>query len=90
MEGYFMGMPIDQKTLDIINEFLDEKCRGGKAQNTLYSYKNTLINFFNFIKKPVVMINDEDVLLWLTTQYENRKPSTRNNRISIMSSFFKF
>jgi integrase/recombinase XerD len=59
----------------------------GVSENTLKAYKSDLIQFEEFLKKPIVEANTTDVVSFLST-VENKR--SLNRKLSAINSFFDF
>lgn len=68
--------------------YLAVKKLDGLSKRTLYNYHNNLIIFAGYIKKPVTSITTTDLRIYLANRCKNLKPTSTNEQISVLKSFF--
>jgi len=60
----------------------------GLSEKTLKNYKQDLMIFASYIRKPISNVNTMDLRMFLAQRCKNLKPSSTNTQISILKSFF--
>lgn len=76
---------LDDKTRDIVNEFLKNMKLANKSPVTIDKYRRVLGKFFTECPKPLQQLCSDDVLNWLRTFMEIRK----RGRMSMSSPFYQ-
>lgn len=80
----------DPETNNIITEFINDKKLARKADRTIESYTSILYRFFTDCPKRINEIEPNDILNWLEAKYSNKSPSTKCQRIAVLSTFFNY
>jgi integrase/recombinase XerD len=81
---------IDEETIQIIENYLDDKKVVNRSSRTIYSYKCFLYSFFAKTGKPFRAYTHEDILNWKNKYKETRQPRTLAFALSILSGIFKW
>lgn len=71
-----------------IQIYLACKKLDGLSRNTRNSYRLNLAIFASYVKKPLSTVNTMDIRMFLAQRCKGLKPSSVNNQISILKSFF--
>lgn len=84
-------MDIEKKNNMYIKEFLDYlKFEKGNSKNTIDGYERDLKLFFEFVKKDVVKIEEEDIYDYIDNISKNLKRNSVLRKISSIRTFYKF
>lgn len=75
---------------DKITMYLAVKKFECKSHKTLYNYKINLLQLADIFKKPISSINVGDIRNFLVYTTQGKKASTKDSKISILKSFFKW
>lgn len=75
---------------DKIQMFLACRKLDGVSNTTLKNYNYTLLDFSEFMRKPIITITTNDIRMFLIQKCSNLKDSTRSTKIFILKSFFKW
>lgn len=78
------------RNAELIEEFLRKLQAEDASPLTIYVYRSFLYAFFSFFKKPVSEITSDDVKRWYDVYKVDKSKRTKNNRLAILTSFFKF
>lgn len=73
-----------------IQIYLATKKLDGLSSKTLKNYNYNLIIFASHLRKPLATITTMDLRMFLAARCKNMKPSSMNNQISILKSFFSW
>lgn len=73
-----------------IDELLCAKEQAGRSPHTIKNLEWVLVSFFIESGKKLEDITPEDILCWIDKRYSKKQTSTRNQRLSMLSSFFKY
>jgi integrase/recombinase XerD len=73
---------------DKLQMYLAVKRLDGLSKKTLYNYENNLLIFASCLRKPLSSITTTDLRMFLVQRCKDMKPSSMNNQISILKSFF--
>ena len=85
-ETSLMASDIEEKII----LYLQVKKLENYSKATLKNYYYILREFNGFMKKPVASINKNDLRLFLSSSTKDNKPSTFNNKLSILKAFFQW
>ena len=85
-ETSLMASDIEEKII----LYLQVKKLENYSKATLKNYYYILREFNDFMKKPVASINKNDLRLFLSSSTKDNKPSTFNNKLSILKAFFQW
>lgn len=72
----------------IVSAFINVKKLAGLSSSTIQYYESTLLNFYEYIKKPLNAIVSNDILNYLSMKGQSCSNVTLNNNRRILSSFF--
>lgn len=75
---------------DKLQMYLAVKRLDGLSKKTLYNYENNLLIFASCLRKPLTSITTTDLRMFLAQRCKDMKPSSVNNQISILKSFFSW
>lgn len=70
--------------------YLQVKKLENYSEDTLKNYTYTLRNFSDFMIKPVSTITKNDIRYFMALNYSKLKPSTVNNKIACLKTFFEW
>ena len=75
-------------TEDKIIIYLAVRKLEGLVKGTLDNYKNNLLNFSSYLRKPLATITTMDIRMYLAQRCVNLRPSSKNLHIFILKAFF--
>ncbi|WP_170291909.1 tyrosine-type recombinase/integrase [Heliobacterium mobile] len=75
---------------EAVNQFLLTKYLANRSLLTLDHYRRHLQKFLIDCPKLLVEITADDVIGWIQIHYGDKKETTRNNRLTVLTSFFAF
>ncbi|MFT5872802.1 MAG: integrase/recombinase XerD [Clostridium sp.] len=73
---------------DKLQIYLAVKKLDGLAVGTLRNYKNNILIFSNMLRKPLATVTTMDLRMFLVNRCVKMKPSSKNEQIFILKSFF--
>ena len=68
--------------------YLAVKKLDGLAKTTLKNYKDNILKFSNVLIKPIATVTTMDLRMYLANRCKNMKPTSTNEQIFILKSFF--
>ena len=77
--------------LEYINKFMEFLLTKNYSDNTVLSYINDLYYFYEFIKKDLIYVIEEDIRDYLEyLNLKKEKPTSVSRKISTFKAFYKF
>ena len=75
---------------DRLQIYLAVKKLDGLAIGTLKNYKENILKFSSMLRKPLAAVTTMDLRMFLANRCKNMKPSSTNEQIFILKSFFSW
>jgi len=75
---------------DRLQIYLAVKKLDGLAIGTLKNYKENILKFSSMLRKPLATVTTMDLRIFLANRCKNMKPSSTNEQIFILKSFFSW